>query len=616
MSNEISKKEVLKQVLARSYLNKDFQSFRNEMEKHIRSYYGDKIKDVSIGSFMGMFLDTVAMIGDSQSFYLDHQFHELSPETAVEPRNIERHLRDNRVPMIGATPAVVLVTFEIEVPALLTSSGFVVDPSTLPIIDEGTILNSKQGILFNLTEKLDFSKKDKNNQYVSTIEISKRDEFNNPTHFSMKLKGVCISGQLATDSFTFNGFEPFKEFVLSFENVTDIISVIDNYGNTYYELETLANDVVYLKQENLNSDNLETESVMYLKSAPYRYIKKQSNSSGLTVLRFGGGNAESTDDDLIPDPSKFALPLYGKTAINRITINPNNLLGTSTLGTIVPNSTITISYRYGGGLRHNITADSITNNIDTLYFRFPNSPTVENANYVKNSIKVKNDLDASGGLDALSIDELKALIPSFAAAQSRVVETKDALARIYTMPSSFGRVFRAALKPNPWNNNSSLIYVLSKGLDGNLTISNDTLKENLVKYLNSFRIIPDSFDILDAQIINFKIEYQISLTKNQNKQIVLQNINKKLEKYFSINNFQIEQPLNLSEINNIIFNNTGVLSVEFIRLTNVSGTVNGKIYSSNSYDFSANTKKNIIFSPNGGIFELKYPSDNILGSII
>jgi len=355
---------------------------------------------------------------------------------------------------------------------------------------------------------------------------------------------------------------------------------------------------------------------MFLKSAPYRYVKKQSNSSGLTVLRFGGGNAESTDDDLIPDPSKFALPLYGKTAINRITINPNNLLGTSTLGTIVPNSTVTITYRYGGGLRHNVPAESITNNINVLYFRFPFSTSVDIANYVKNSIKVKNEFDAAGGLDALSIDELKNLIPSFAAAQSRVVETRDVLARIYTMPSTFGRVFRAALKPNPWNNNSSIIYLLSKGIDGNLTISNDTLKENLVKYLNTFRVIPDSFDILDGQIVNFKIEYQISLTKNQNKQIVIQNINKKLEKYFSINNFQIEQSLNLSEINNIIFNNPGVLSVEFVRLTNVAGTINGKTYSSNSYDFAANTRKNIVIAPNGGIFELKYPSENILGSVI
>lgn len=500
MSSDLSKKEVLKQVIARSYLNKDFQGFRNEMEKHIRTYYSDKIKDLSVGSFMGMFLDVVSMVGDTQSFYLDHQFHELSPETAVEPRNIERHLRDNRVPMTGATPSVVEVTFEIEVPAVKTDTGYVVDETCLPRIDEGTVLNSKQGIIFNLTKNVDFSKKDKNNQYKATIEVSQRDSDNNPTFFLMKLSEICISGQTAIDSFTFNGFEPFKTYTLSYENVTDIISVVDNEGNQYYEVENLANDTVFVKQENLQNDNDESESILFLKAAPYRFIKQNSLATGLSTLRFGGGNAQTTDNDLIPEPSKFALPLYGKQTFNRITLNPNNLLSTNTLGTIVPNSTVTITYRYGGGLRHNINSNSISNNIDTLYLNFPSSVSKENANYVKNSIKVYNLKDASGGLDALTIDELKTLIPAFAAAQSRVVEVKDVIARIYTMPSSFGRVFRVGIKTNPWNNNSSLLYVISKASDNTLTISNDTLKQNLSKYLNEFRIIPDSFDILDARL--------------------------------------------------------------------------------------------------------------------
>jgi len=616
MSSDLSKKEVLKQVIARSYLNKDFQGFRNEMEKHIRTYYSDKIKDLSIGSFMGMFLDVVSMVGDTQSFYLDHQFHELSPETAVEPRNIERHLRDNRVPMTGATPSVVEVTFEIEVPAVRSNLGYSVDETCLIRIDEGTILTSKQGIVFNLTKNVDFSKKDKNNQYKATIEVSQRDSSNNPTFFSMKLSEICISGQTAVDSFTFNGFEPFKTYTLSYENVTDIISVVDNEGNEYYEVENLANDTVFLKQENLQSDSDESESSLFLKAAPYRFTKQNSLSTGLVTLRFGGGSAATTDNDLIPEPSKFALPLYGKQTFGRITLNPNNLLSTNTLGTVVPNSTVTITYRYGGGLRHNVNSNSISNNVDTLYINFPETISRENANYVKNSIKVYNLKDASGGLDALTIDELKTFIPAFAAAQSRVVEIRDVIARVYTMPSSFGRVFRVGIRTNPWNNNSSLLYVISKASDNTLTVSNDTLKQNLSKYLNEFRVIPDSFDILDAQILNFKIEYQVHIAKNQNKQIIIQNINKKIEKYFNVDNFQIDQPINISEITNIIYNNVGVLSLEYIKFSNLSGTIGDRTYSNVSYNFDANTKKNIILPPNGGIFELKYKTNDILGSAI
>lgn len=613
---DLSKKEVLKQVVARSYLNKDFTGFRNEMETYLRSFYGDKIKDLSPGSFMGMFLDTISFIGDTQSFYLDHQFHELSPETAVEPRNIERLLRDNRVPMTGATPSVVECTFQIKVPALLTSNPRIIDPSAIPVINQGTKMNSKTGIPFELTENLDFAKKDSDGQYIATVEIAERDSGNLPSSFFMKLKGLCISGQIGTESFTFAGFEPFKTYTLTRENVTQIISVVDNYGNTYYEVDNLANDTVYLKTRNLNSDADEVESSLQIQAAPYRYVKINSISTGLMTLRFGGGNAETTDNDTIPDPSQFSLPLYGQTTFSRFAINPNNLLQTNTVGTIVPNSTVTITYRYGGGLRHNVGQGSIANNIIQLLMSFPSGPTTTNAVSVRNSVKVNNEMDASGGLDALTLTQLQGLISSFAAAQSRVVEQRDLLARIYTMPSTFGRVFRAACRPNPANPNSSLLYVASKAVDNTLTVANDTLKRNLARYLNDFRIIPDAIDIVDVSIINFKIEYQIAVDNEQNRLLIIQNVNNKLKKYFNTNNFQIDQALNLSEIQNIIFNNIGVLSVQYVRLVNMVGTQGERRYSTVSYNFTANTRKNLIIPPPGGMYELKYPDVDIVGSVL
>lgn len=613
---ELSKKEVLKQVVARSYLNKDFNGFRNEMETYLRSFYGDKIKDLSPGGFMGMFLDTVSFIGDTQSFYLDHQFHELSPETAVEPRNIERLLRDNRVPMTGATPSVVECTFQIKVPALLSSSPRIIDPSAIPVINYGTKMLSKTGIPFELTENLNFAKKDADGQYIAAVEIAERDSTNLPTTFFMKLKGLCISGEVTVESFTFAGFEPFKTYTLSRENVSQIISVVDNYGNSYYEVDNLVNDTVYLKTRNLNSDSEEVESSLRIQAAPYRYVKVNSLSTGLTTIRFGGGNAETTDNDVIPDPSQFSLPLYGQTTFSRYAINPNNLLQTNTIGTIVPNSTVTITYRYGGGLRHNVGQGSIANNITQLLISFPANPSTTNAVAVRNSVRVNNEMDASGGLDALTLTELQSLIPSFAAAQSRIVEERDMLARIYTMPSSFGRVFRAANKPNPANPNSSLLYVISKAADNTLTICNDTLKRNLARYLNDFRIIPDAIDIMDVTIVNFKVEYQIAVDNNQNRLLIIENVNSKLKKYFNINNFQIDQALNLSEIQNIIFNNIGVMSVQYVRLTNQAGSQGERAYSTVSYNFSANTRKNLIVPPSGGLFELKYPDADIVGSVL
>src|SRR5207237_98621 len=100
-------RELLKRVKQRKYLNKDFQGFRQDLLEYARTYFGDKIRDFTEASLGGMLLDLTAYSADVVSFYLDHQFHELSIETAIEPKNIERHLRDAGVEITGASPAVV-----------------------------------------------------------------------------------------------------------------------------------------------------------------------------------------------------------------------------------------------------------------------------------------------------------------------------------------------------------------------------------------------------------------------------------------------------------------------------------------------------------------------------
>ena len=89
---EDTKKKVLPDR-QRSYLNKDFGSLRGDLLEYARTYFSDKIQDFSEASVGGLLLDLAAYVGDVNSFYLDHQFKELDPNTAVEEENIERMLR-------------------------------------------------------------------------------------------------------------------------------------------------------------------------------------------------------------------------------------------------------------------------------------------------------------------------------------------------------------------------------------------------------------------------------------------------------------------------------------------------------------------------------------------
>ena len=81
MSDDIKLKFGLQRK--RNYLNRDFTDFRGELLRYANVYFKDKIQDFSEASLGGMFLDMAAYVGDNMSFYLDHQFRELSPNLSL-----------------------------------------------------------------------------------------------------------------------------------------------------------------------------------------------------------------------------------------------------------------------------------------------------------------------------------------------------------------------------------------------------------------------------------------------------------------------------------------------------------------------------------------------------
>jgi hypothetical protein len=616
MPIEKSKKEVFRQIRKLKYLNKDFDGFKQDLLEYARTYFPDSIRDFSEASLGGLLLDMVSYVGDVQSFYLDHQFFELSPETAVETRNIERHLRTAGVPITGASPAVLRVKFLIRVPAV--GNPGVPNIDALPVLHSGTTCRADNGTFFELTEDLNFNERTRTGDFVANVIIGTTDANNNPTSYIMSREGVCISGFRTEESFSVGNFAPFKTYTLSRENVSEIISVVDDQGNEYYEVENLTEDTVYKAIPNPNNDDLLVRDSVMPIPAPFRFTKETNLENRLTTLRFGGGSAESTDDDIIPDPSEFAVPLFGKKTFSRFTINPGNLLKTSTLGIVAPNSNITITYRYGGGLSHNITTRTIRG-LNSLIISFPRNPTPQVAQSVRASFDAVNDERASGGEDAPTISELRERVSDVRASQSRIVTRQDLLARVYTMPSNFGRVFRAAIHDNPNNPLATQLHVISRDENNQLIISPDTLKMNLAKYLNQYRLISDAIDILDARVINFRVEFSIVVDPLQNNNLVVQNVIRRLQNYFNIRNFVIDQPIVKSDVENMIYNNPGVLSVESLSFENVTGQVgetNPRQYSSNNFDFELNTTRGFIIPPKGGIFELKFPEFDIEATVI
>lgn len=613
-----TKRTVQQAVRERKYLNKDFDAFRSDLEEYARIFFPDKIQDFSPNGFGGLLIELASYIGDVQSFYLDHQFNEINADTAVEPKNLEKLLREAGVQIVGAAPAVVNTTFYFRIPVGANGSW---DTTALPLLKEGTIVNSNAGVSFQLIDDIDFTvtKSDGKPAAYITYAIGDTDADNNPLNFIFSANGDCLSSVIKTENFSVNGFEAFKKYVLQNKDVTDIVSVVDSDGNNYYEVDFLTQDTVFRSVKNRNPVSATPTNDNYIDSnleiipAPFRFYRTTDLATRTTTLTFGGGSGETMDDDIIPDPSEAALPLYGKRTFSRFTIDPNNLLRTSTLGSIAPNVTITITYRAGGGLSHNIPTRSISE-IAYLNLTFPNNPSLAIAAGVRASADANNNSPASGGADAPTLNELRIQIPSTRNAQARIVSKEDLLARIYSLPANFGRVYRCSIQNNPDNPNAAKLYILCRNAQNELIFAPDMLKNNLKTYLNQFRMISDAIDILDGQIINLQINYDITVDPTYNRQLVLQNVQAKLINYFNVGNFQMDQPLIFDDIRNIIYNNVGVLAVRNVQITNVTGQVGDRNYSSVRYNINNNLINNsILIPPAGGMWEIKYPSSDIIG---
>ena len=612
MAKDVKKR--IKNIVPRSYLSKDFTSFKQELIQYARTYFPDRIKDFSDPSVGGMFLDFAAFVGDSMSFYLDHQFNELNLETAVETVNIESLLRNAGVKIIGATPSVVEVEIFLEVEAEFVDTNYIPKISYLPTIKAGTQFVSSSGVRFELIDSVNF-RAILRGELVAEYSVDKTDSEGNPSTFIVKGLGKCVSGISHTESFGLSYTPvPFRKISLSNQDVTEITSVKDSDGNTYYEVEALGQDIVYKRVANISSDSDEVSENIEIIPAPYRFTSQSSKKTGVTTITFGSGDASSLDDDIIPDPSELAIPLYGKRTFSRFSIDPGKLLETQSLGISPRNTTISITYRAGGGLSHNVDAETIRG-ITNLSISFVEGAVpLAKASAIRSSLSVINKSSAQGGEDPPTMGELRAIGLSFKNSQSRIVTRQDLMSRIYTMPASFGRVYRVGISSNPNNPLATRLHVLSRDRYGRLVPSPDTLKRNIRIYINQFRLISDAIDILDGKVVNIGIEYNVVVDSFSNAELVVQQVNSALKEYFKIENFQLGEPLFKTQVENIVINTDGVISLTSLSFNNNFGLVDGRQYSSSIFPISQYMKNNILLAPEGTIFEVRFPDTDIVGN--
>ena len=192
------------------------------------------------------------------------------------------------------------------------------------------------------------------------------------------------------------------------------------------------------------------------------------------------------------------------------------------------------------------------------------------------------------------------------------------------MPPKFGKVAKAYIIQDDQisvdtsrrisNPNALNLHILGYDINKNLTTLNIAAKENLVTYLEQYRMLTDAINIKDAYIINLGLDFEITTFRNYNNDEVITNCIQKLGEYFNIDRWEVNQPIIISEVSNTISQVNGVQTLESIKFNNKFGEVLG--YSKYKYDLDQATVNGVIYpSMDPTIFEIKSINNDIKGRV-
>ena len=611
------------------YLNKDFNSFKNQLIEFTQTYFPENFNDFSEGNPGMMFLEMASYVGDVLSFYTDNQIQETFLSTAQDKESIY-----NLAYAMGYKPKVTSaasVNLDISqlVPSKIVGGSYEPDFNYSLNIRTNSTFNSTEGATFYTTQDANFTY----SSSLSTMNVSifQYDASNNPEYYLLKKTIPAISAESKTQTFTIGEIERFKTLTLFDTNIISIESIIDLEGNQYYEVPYLAQDTIFEEVTNtgandplLNQYSNETPYLLKLKKVPRRFITRIKPNNQMEI-QFGAGISDKADEQIIPNPDNIGLGIKdGRSKLDRA-YDPSNFLYTKAYGQVPSNTTLTVTYLVGGGLSSNVNSNTIT---QTGTLLINNNVNLDSGmlNFVKSTVSSTNIEAAKGGGAGDSVEDVRLNTIANFGAQQRTVTREDYIIRTLSMPPQFGNVTKVYItqddqispltnEPNRIPNPLALnLYTLGYNADRKLSLLNSATKTNLATYLEQYRMLTDAINIKDAFIINIALDFEITTFKNYNNEKVLLQCISELKNYFNIDKWQINQPIIMSDIKNLIGAVDGVQTIETVTITNKSGTLNG--YSQYIYPINLATRNEVIYpSLDPSIFEVKFPNTDIRGSV-
>jgi len=597
-----------------SYTTRDYQGVRAELINYVRTYYPELIQDFNDASVFSVFLDLNAAISDNLNYQIDRSIQETVLQYAQQKSSIYNIARTYGLKIPGQRPSVALVDFSITVPAF----GDKEDERYL-----GTLLRGSQvvgaGIVFENVNDIDFTSPYNSEGFPNRLKIPNFNANGVLVNYTITKREVVVNGitKVFKRVITPNDVKPFFELFLPEKNVLGITSVLLKNGtqytnipttaefigieNRWYEVDALAEDRVFIEDPTKVSDQPGIKVGRYIQTQN-RFIT-EFTPEGFKKMTFGGGTNTAQDalDQFTTVGATLDLQKYS-----------NNLsLGSA----LIPNSTLFVQYRVGGGLATNL-GTNIINQVGTVNF-FVNGPSESTNSAVVNSLRCNNVTAAIGGAGVPSLEEIRNYVSFNFAAQKRAVTVQDYESILRNMPSQYGAPAKVSITEN---DNKILIQILSYDTSGKLTsIVSNTLRQNIANYLSNYRMMNDYISILSAEVIDLSVDVSIVLDSAQNSGQVISDVIDKVSSYFNPQIRQLGQNVYLSELKSIIQDSNGVLTVTSVDVFNEVGGQYSSAETSMEYS-NAETKAigpvdDTIFAQPNQVYQIRYPNKDIRVSV-
>lgn len=620
MDQTLSTKRYTRQI---KYTGRDFNDLMDELSNYAKQYFPATFSNFNDYSPEIMLMEQMAYVGDVLNFYLDDRFKELFLRYAEEPTSIFRNAKFLGYKPQTVSVAVGRITISQVCPSKLDDDGFwVPDEDYCAIIDEGSVVSTITGTSqYTTVEKCNMA----DYTQFTVLEV---DGDNNPLLYRIYKTTPIRSGITKTKTISLINPTPNLRLLID-SNVAFVDSVNDAEGNRWWEVDYLAQDTIF---EAIYNEGISDEYNLYAEETPYIIRTRRASrrfivdhlSTGETFIQFGSGTDVVSDglkplqtDDLLTTNEIASL------ATNNVFV-AENFLRNDSYGLVPYNTTLTIKYVVSSGDLENAKINNV-NSIVNLKKVFK----VNVSDTIRNSFEVNNEVPIVGGGTLNNPDRIRFEAPEAYQAQQRCVTARDYILRCKVMPSKFGKIekvfvekdydFRRLRRRDDDRvaNKALNVYILSKNKDGHLIRCNQATKQNLRTYLNEFRMVTDTINILNPFIINIGVEFEYIAQRGFNQHEVYLNIAKRIKDYFHVDRWELNQPVILEDLRYEIYGAEGVQAVPSINFVNKVFVEDG--YSGIEYDVDINGRnfdnvKKVLYPPaDVGIFELKYPKVDIVG---